>query len=330
MQFFKFFIISLISFFSFQASVFGKEIIISSKPINSFEGAKFGEKTDGLIWRGGLVLTSDVEEFGGLSGITFTGFNNQVAIVSDIGNFFSGEIIYDKKGAPLSFDNFSISAIKNSKGNNLPRKFAKDAEAIDLILRNGLPVAVRVGFENLTRVADFKLTNGAPMGAAKEVAIPDALSNERTNGSLEALCIAPKSSPVAGSTLLITERMRDGKNIAAFMLGNKDKGSFAIKKTLGMNPTDCAFLENGDLLILERGTSFLSFTMQLRLIDANDVQPNAILKGKSILNAAGSEIDNMEGLAVHKDASGNERITIISDDNFNKWEKTLLLQFSFE
>ncbi len=81
-------------------------------------------------------------------------------------------------------------------------------------------------------------------------------------------------------------------------------------------------------MLLERGMSFLSFKMQLRLIKAQDIKPNAILKGKVILKAFGKDIDNMEGLAVHKDMSDNERILIISDDNFNGWERTLLLEFS--
>ncbi len=306
------------------------DILVESKPIKTFKGAKFGQKVDELIWRGGLELSSKAQEFGGLSGISFTGEINQITLVSDIGNFFYGRLIHDETGQLLAFSEVGFSAIKNSKGNILPRKFAKDAEAIETIYRSGKPAAVRVGFENLTRVADFELFNGAPSGAAKEVIIPSALSKERTNASLEALCIAPPNSPIAGSTLLITENMRDGKNIAAFMLGKKDKGRLSIKKTSKMNPTDCAFLENGDLLILERGIKFLSFTMQLRLIKANDVQPGAILKGKTILRASGKDIDNMEGIAVYKDKEQKTRIIIISDDNFNNWERTLFLEFSFD
>ncbi len=329
----KYFILFFIVVLGFMSPIFAQdseEILVNSTPISIFKGVKIGEKVDGVIWRGGIVLTSDREEFGGLSGISFTGENKKVTFVSDIGNFFTGSLIYDEFGKLLVFAGVRFSAIKNSKGNKLPRRFAKDAEAIDSIYRNGKAAAIRVGFENLTRVADFELVDGMPKGAAKEIIIPKALSNERTNASLEALCIAPANSPIAGSTLLITENMKDGKNIAAFMLGVKDRGRFSISRTLNMNPTDCAFLENGDLLLLERGMSFLSFKMQLRLIKAQDIKPNAILKGEVILKAFGKDIDNMEGLAVHKDVGGDERIIIVSDDNFNDWERTLLLEFSLK
>lgn len=303
------------------------DITINAAQIGTYRGAEFGEEVDELIWRGGLVLTSPDSDFGGLSGITFTGDGYRLATVSDIGNFISGTLIYDDKGRPLGFGGTMLNHIENSKGVELPRRFAKDAEAIDTIFRDGKPAAVRVGFENLTRVADFQLTDGHPMGAAKEVNIPTWLERIRTNASLEAVCIAPPASPIAGSTLLITEGARAGSGYAAYMLGNRDRGEFTLRRANRFNPTDCAFLPDGDLLVLERGTALLAFTMQVRRIKAADVQPGAELNGRVILTGSGGDIDNMEGIAVHEGPEGETRITIVSDDNFNSWERTLLLEF---
>jgi hypothetical protein len=36
----------------------------------------------------------------------------------------------------------------------------------------------------------------------------------------------------------------------------------------------------------------------------------------------------MEGVAVHPGPGGETRITLISDNNFNDWERTLLLEFA--
>lgn len=304
------------------------EVSVNATQISSFKGVGYGEAVDGLIWRGGIVMNSPAKAFGGLSGITFTDTGNQLAMVSDDGNFISGHLIYDEAGKPLGLGSTSIRPIQNSKGIELPRKFARDAEAIETIVRNGVPVAVRVGFENLTRVADFKLDNGRPDGAAREVAIPDWLTRLRTNKSLEAVCIAPPASPVSGSTILIAEDAGRGENYAAFMLGKRDRGELTITQTSGFNPTDCAFLPNGDLLILERGIAFLSFSMQLRRIPAAEVVPGNRLNGQVILTASGGDIDNMEGIAVHPGPDGRTRITLVSDDNFNDWERSLLLEFS--
>lgn len=301
---------------------------VSSTQIRTFKGATFGQGVNQLIWRGGIVMSSQIPEFGGLSGIAFTGSGNQLVMVTDKGNFISGHLIYDEAGAPLGFGGTHIEPIKNSKGVELPRKFAKDAEAIETIIRDGVPAAVRVGFENLTRVADFTLVKGVPSGAAREVAIPEWLSRLRTNKSLEAVCIAPPASPVAGSTILIAENARSTSDYSAFMLGDRDRGELAINRTDGLDPTDCAFLPNGDLLLLERGIAFLSFSMQVRRIPAAEVRPGNKLTGTVILKASGGDIDNMEGIAVHVGPNGDTRITIISDDNFNDWERSLLLEFS--
>lgn len=310
-------------------TVSAMDITVTSAQISKFKGVEYGQRVDGLIWRGGLQMQSTSEKFGGLSGITFTGTNFQFAMVSDIGNFVSGKLFYDAKGAPVELVGVHVDAIQNSSGQELPRAFAKDAEAVEVIYREGIPSAVRVGFENLTRVADFDITNGRPGGAAREVSIPSWLTNLRTNKSLEAVCIAPAASPISGSTLLITEGKEAGNgDFAAFMLGKKDRGEFTFVKSPGLNPTDCAFLPNGDLLVLERGTGFLSFVMQLKRINGGDVRPGAALRGEVILSASGGEIDNMEGLAVHDGPDGMPRITIISDDNFNDWERSLLFEFS--
>src|SRR5690606_794711 len=98
--------------------------------------------------------------------------------------------------------------------------------------------------------------------------------------------------------------------------------------TPGVNPTDCAFLPNGDLLVLERGIALLSFTMALKRVPAADVRPGATMRGEVLLETTGGDIDNMEALAVHRGPDGETRIALISDNNFNDWERTLLLEFT--
>ena len=115
---------------------------------------------------------------------------------------------------------------------------------------------------------------------------------------------------------------------AAWLLGHNDKGPLSLSAMAGSNPTDCAFLPDGDLLVLERGISLFSFIMRLRLIPANEVRPGNAMTGRVILSGAGSDIDNMEGVAVHQGPNGETRILLVSDNNFNGWERTLLLEFA--
>lgn len=303
-------------------------VSVSAVQITRFKDSALDQAVDKLIWRGGIALVSQDDTFGGLSGLTFTGPDHRVVFVSDRGNFVSGQLAYDDKERLFGFIGVSIEAMANSKGEPLPRQYARDAESVDTVYRNGVPVAVRVAFENLTRVADFALSDGLPGGAAREVPIPDWLTQLRSNESLESVCVAPAGSPIAGSTLLLTEGAFDEDgNHRGWLLGQSDKGPVSYRASGATNPTECAFLPNGDLLVLERGVSFLSFSMALRRIKAAEVRPGNLMVGEVLLTAGGGEVDNMESMAVYTASDGETRIVIGSDNNFNDWQRSLLLEF---
>ena len=61
----------------------------------------------------------------------------------------------------------------------------------------------------------------------------------------------------------------------AWLLGKNDSGPLSYRSGDGTNPTDCAFLPNGDLLVLERGVALISFAVRLVRIKAADVKPGA-------------------------------------------------------
>jgi hypothetical protein len=320
---------ALLAALSLVSPVLADDVTVTAVQLDHFQNVGIGEPTQGLVFRGGLELHSVTDTFGGLSAIGYTGTEGKLVMVSDRGNFVSGQLIYDDKGAPLSLVGVRIDPIQNSKGADLPRAFARDAEALTIIERPGGKSVVRVGFENLTRVADFHLDNGVPAGPAVEVTIPDWLTKTRTNESLEAVCIAPATSPIAGSTLLLTEGVIDNDGAhSGWLLGKADKGPLSYRSGDATNPTDCAFLPNGDLLVLERGVVLVNFAARLVRIKAADVRPGAEMQGDVLFEAVGGGLDNMEGVAVHQTPAGETRITLVSDNNFNDWERNLLLEFS--
>lgn len=303
-------------------------IAVSARPITSFRNARIGAPIGGLIFEGGLELSAGHPDFGGISGLAFLDATRFV-MVTDQGRFLSGALDL-ADGAPSGLVDVEIDIVRNSSGNPLPNKFSSDAEAIEVVIRDGQPAAVRVGFENLARIAQFELSGGRPLGPAREIAIPDWLADLRTNESIESVCIAPPASPIAGSTLIIAEgHQRVSGQWAATLLGNADRGDLGLAVSAGVNPTDCAFLPNGDLLLLERGLAFLAFSMQIRLIPADMVRPGATMNGEVIVSGSGGAVDNFEGLGVRTLPDGQTRVTIVSDDNFNSFQRTLLLEFSF-
>jgi hypothetical protein len=61
------------------------------------------------------------------------------------------------------------------------------------------------------------------------------------------------------------------------------------------------------------------------------IKPGALVDGPQLIFAdTGYEIDNMEGLSVHRDAGGALVLTLISDNNFWGLQRTVLLQFTLD
>jgi hypothetical protein len=89
-------------------------------------------------------------------------------------------------------------------------------------------------------------------------------------------------------------------------------------------------MPGGDLLILERRFSILRGpAMRIRRLALGAVKPGAVVDGPTLIDAdAGYQIDNMEGLSVHRASSGDLVLTLVSDDNFSSLQRTLLLQFT--
>jgi hypothetical protein len=122
---------------------------------------------------------------------------------------------------------------------------------------------------------------------------------------------------------------RDG-NIQGFLIGGPSAGEFSVKRIGDFDISDCAVTPKGDLLVLERSYSRLTGVgMRIRRIPLAEVKPGATVDGPALVEAdMGYQIDNMEGLSVHRAADGSLVLTLISDDNFSMIQRTLLLQFT--
>jgi hypothetical protein len=151
------------------------------------------------------------------------------------------------------------------------------------------------------------------------------------NRGLEALVFVPKGLPLGGTLIAISERGLDSAgNISGFLLGGPRPGGFAVRRSSSYDVSDAALLPGGDVLLLERKLSWTSgLNVRIRRIGLGEIKPGATVDGPVLLEAdLGYEIDNMEGLSVHRNAGGETVLTLISDDNFLPFQRTLLLQFT--
>jgi len=147
---------------------------------------------------------------------------------------------------------------------------------------------------------------------------------------VEALVFVPRDRPLGGHLIAISERGLDAAgNIAAFLIGGEKPGSFSIRRTDDYDISDAVLVPGGDLLLLERKFSLVTGVgIRIRQLPLAGIAPNATVDGPALFEAdLGHEIDNFEGIAVHRGADGESVVTLVSDDNFSPIQRTLLMQF---
>lgn len=105
---------------------------------------------------------------------------------------------------------------------------------------------------------------------------------------------------------------------------------FGYRPPAGYMPTDGTQLTDGRLLILNRRVSFPNgFAAKIVILDPYEIQKDADIEGDTLVTlAAPLLIDNMEGITTTRE-NGVTIIWIISDNNFNAWQRTILMKFAF-
>jgi hypothetical protein len=277
-----------------------------------------------LEFRGGLVLTSPSREFGGLSGLRMEPDGKGFLAVTDTGRWLRGRLVY-AGSAPAGIADAEMAPMVGADGRRLAARGWYDTESITEDAGT-----IYVGIERVHRIVKFDFAKYGLQARGVPIPVPPEFQSFPSNKSIEALAIVPKAQPLAGTLIVITEAALDAAgNNKAFLLGGPNPGAFSVKRVDDFDVTDCALLPGGDLLILERRFSFLSSASRIRRISAGDLRPGATTNGSVLFYAdLGQQIDNFEGLGIHRGAAGETILTLVSDDNFSPLQRTLLMQFT--
>ena len=156
----------------------------------------------------------------------------------------------------------------------------------------------------------------------------------RQNKGFESIAVL-QGGPYKGSPISFSERFPDSPATHTGWIWVKGEPQrIAITASDDFEVTDAASLADGSLLVLERRFRWSDWLQgvrtRLRRFAANDIRPGHTPAGEILLEAdLAKEIDNMEGLAIHRGAQGETVLTLISDNNFSSFlQRTLLLQFA--
>ncbi len=309
-----------------------KSVAIDAKPIARFSriggaATRFGK----LEFRGGLVLTAPEEKyFGGWSGLIVDPDARSFAAVSDSGTWLTGDIAY-RDGAPASITDARLGPLLALDGKILRRNRDRDAEAIALesgTLDNG---RVIVSYEQNSRLVRYDLMRDGMSSGKGLLQKPKATAKMRRNGGFEAMTVM-RGGTFSGRTVAMAERLYDkARNHTGWIWTPAGEKIFHLVNIGVFDVTDIASLDDGTLFVLERRFRWLEgVKMRIRRIAAQDLQPDKTIDGEILIEADMEyEIDNMEGLALSRAPTGETILTLISDDNFNRFlQRTLLLQFA--
>ena len=301
-------------------------IDVRATQITSFDNRDPAQTRFGALeFRGGLALTSNDPAFGGISALRMEPDGSRFLALTDNGSWLRARIVYED-GKPTGIADAEMAPMLGSDGKPLAARGWFDTES--LAEAEGM---LYVGIERVEKIVRFNYRRDGLLARGEPIKVPDDFKTFTFNKSLECLAVPPPDSPLAGELIAVTERSLDAQgNHRSYLLKGDHVARFSVKRSDDFDVSDCTILPPADLLLLERSYSRLrNIRMRIRRIPLGLIKLDTLVDGKVLIVADFAyQIDNMEGIAVHRNAANETIITLVSDDNFSFIQRNLLLQFA--
>lgn len=302
---------------------------ITAIPID-FDRSNPGRKEFGkLIFRSGLNLYAKTRHFGGYSGLALDPSGRTLLAVSDAGTWLRATLHYDGRRLK-GLSDAMLGALLGADGKPLRDNAERDAEAKTLAEGDARRGTAYVSFERRHRIVRYPFTAerfGPPSGT---IPLPATAKGMVANRGIEALALI-RTGRLKGTLVAFAEGRADKNgNLIGWLIGGPTPGGILLKRLAGFDITDAAPLPDGGIVLLERRFRFSEgVQMRIRRVAANEIKRGAVIQGEVLLEANDSlNIDNMEAIAVHRAQSGETVLTLLSDDNFSPFQRTLIMQFT--
>ena len=272
-----------------------------------------------LHYLGGLVLRSSNPAFGGVSALR-AGPGGRLLGITDTGAWVSFGMVL--RGQRLvGVRSGWMAPLRDEHGEVAHAKADADAEGLDWHPGTGEAV---VSLEQDHRLMLFRGIDAADPATLDRPAVA-TVRNPGTarwpaNGGGEA-----EVDLADGSRLIFEEEGQDAAG-ASDVLQVRGGVTQLLRYTppAGYRPTDAVELRPGVLLVLNRRFTPLEGVSAALVL----VRVGPAMHGREIARlAAPLSVDNMEGMALEQ-SGGQTVITLVSDDNFNALQRTLLLRFA--
>lgn len=259
------------------------------------------------VWRG------DDDSFGGFSGIEISADGTRFTMISDRATIRWGRIQRDGRGRITAMTTEGTGRLHDDQGKPLPQDWHGDSEGLAI----GPDGRIWISFEGKTRVAGYD----SPGGPADVLPRPPEFDQMQRNSSFEALAIT-------GDGTLLTLPERSGELTRPFPVWRWRDGvwdqPFSVPRSGDWLTVGADIGPDGRFYLLERDfRGLLGFRSRLRRFDLTET---GLINETLLLESRSLQYDNHEGISVWDDGQGI-RITMISDDNFGRFQRTELVEF---
>lgn len=295
-------------------------LLVAVRPL-PFNPAQPGADHAGVLrYLGGWELRSDNPAFGGLSAL-LVGSDERLLALSDSGTLMGlGLTGDDRRGdfiAPLP-----IRTDERDKP-----WWMWDSESLTHDPTTG---HYWVGFELQQRICRY-----SPGFARVEACRtwPQIAAWPKT-GSIESLARLPDGRFLAIAEMGMTP---GGAHQALLFAGDPAEPAtpapipLAYVPPQGYRPTDAVAIDDRHLLVLNRRLTIMDlFTATIAVIRLPEApKPGDRLRAQTLARLAPPLLsDNFEGIAIGRDADGQRTLWLVSDDNHEFFQRTLLLKFA--
>jgi hypothetical protein len=246
-------------------------------------------------------------DLGGLSGLEVSEDGTKIVAVSDRGNLITGS---------FQRQNDIISSIDAGPIHRLRREFGipldrEDSDSEGLAVKPDGTLFVSFEWNHGLRFLD------APGGQASDLINTEAFDSFQVNASLEALAIGSDGA-------LYTMPERSGRASQPFpvfrLLDNKWDQPFSIPRRGAFLLAGADIGPDNLLYVLERDFIGVGFRTRVRRFGLDGSNEELVLQTGLRTH------DNLEGISIWQDDVGL-RITMISDDNFRKFQRTEIVEY---
>ena len=255
----------------------------------------------------------DAPHFGGFSGLEVSKNGRDITVLSDRGAYTTGQISRDGTGRIVAISIKAVQLLQGADGKPLKPDFS-DSEGI-AVAADG---SVYVSFEGHARVLHYAKLGGP----AQNLPSPRDFKAMQKNSALEALAI-----DAAGTLYTLPERSGAVDKpfpVYRFKGGKWDK-RLKIPRAGGYLAVGADFGPDGKFYLLERDFRGLAgFSSRLRRFTLG---AKGFDKGETLLETPVGLYDNLEGVAIWRDAAGHLTATMVSDDNFKFFLRSQIVEY---